>query len=65
MFRGAATCLDTWSASTDYQPTADLSDGATATASSFQLRPFTNLRPARAIDDDRRTRWASRWNDGQ
>ena len=44
-------------------PGASDPQGAVATASSTEWSLTGRLRPGSAIDDDRSTRWASRWGD--
>lgn len=63
LLRGPESYLRTWSATADWQQGADLTKGAVATASSTEWTLTGRLRPGSAIDDDRSTRWASRWGD--
>ncbi|MCH0539268.1 discoidin domain-containing protein [Streptomyces sp. MUM 203J] len=63
--RGAQSYLDTWKASEHHEASRDLAAGAPATASSTEFNPFVSHRPAKAVDRDPRTRWASRWSDSQ
>ncbi|GGX84860.1 hypothetical protein GCM10010515_60360 [Streptomyces fructofermentans] len=65
LFRGAESYLDTWGASEHHAAGADLSTGASATASSSEWSLFTSYAPGRAVDDDTGTRWASDWSDDQ
>ncbi|MCZ2523704.1 galactose-binding domain-containing protein [Streptomyces sp. HB2AG] len=63
--RGAESYLGTWRATERHRPAADLAAGVPATASSSESNPFTDYGPARAVDRDRNTRWASDWSDDQ
>ncbi|MEV5269390.1 discoidin domain-containing protein, partial [Streptomyces werraensis] len=65
LFRGAESYLTTWGATERHRPAANLARGAEATASSAEWNPFTSYAPARAVDGDQGTRWASDWSDGQ
>ncbi|MGW1555827.1 galactose-binding domain-containing protein [Streptomyces sp. NPDC002144] len=65
LFRGAESYLDTWGATERHQASANLADGASATASSAEWNPFTSYAPDRAVDGTRDTRWASDWSDDQ
>ncbi|MFJ3445341.1 discoidin domain-containing protein [Streptomyces sp. NPDC086081] len=65
LMRGAESYLDTWGASESHKPAADLATGATASASSSEWSLFTSYQPHRAVDGDRRTRWASDRSDDQ
>ncbi|MFF8288602.1 discoidin domain-containing protein [Streptomyces sp. NPDC016309] len=65
LFRGAESYLTTWGASERHRPDENLAAGAAASASSAEWNPFTSYAPARAVDGDPRTRWASDWHDPQ
>ncbi|MFV0132096.1 discoidin domain-containing protein [Streptomyces sp. HMX87] len=65
LFRGAESYLDTWGASERHRPAVNLAGKAPATASSTEWNPFTSYAAGRAVDGDRKTRWASDRSDGQ
>ncbi|GAA2473347.1 discoidin domain-containing protein [Streptomyces longisporus] len=65
LMRGAESYLDTWGATEQHQASVDLAKGAAATASSSEWNPFTSYQPARVVDGDDGTRWASDWSDDQ
>ncbi|MFF0745515.1 discoidin domain-containing protein [Streptomyces sp. NPDC004111] len=66
MFSGAESYLRTWANSEKYEPGKNLAAGASASASSTEWwDPFTNFAPARAVDGDTGTRWASEWKNDQ
>ncbi|RKT03404.1 membrane dipeptidase (peptidase family M19) [Streptomyces sp. 3211.6] len=66
LFRGAESYLTTWGASEKHQGSVNLATGSAASASTSQWwNPFVDYSPARAVDGDSGTRWASEWNDGQ
>lgn len=62
---GAQMYLDTWNATTAWRQQDNLARGRSASASSTEWTLFGTLKPARAVDDNRGTRWASRWSDDQ
>lgn len=64
MFRGAESYLDTWGATESWDPSANLAAGAKATASSAEW-PRALYGPAKAVDGNTSTRWASDWFDDQ
>ncbi|WP_442817442.1 galactose-binding domain-containing protein [Streptomyces sp. NBC_01216] len=66
MFRGAESYLRTWGASEQHRAGVNLAARAPASASSSEWwNPFVSFVPGRAVDGDRRTRWASEWSDAQ
>jgi hypothetical protein len=65
LFKGAASYLDTWSASRAWTAPPNLATGRPATASSTEWSLFGSLTPARAVDGNASTRWASAWSDDQ
>ncbi|GAA2499301.1 hypothetical protein GCM10010393_34500 [Streptomyces gobitricini] len=64
LFRGAESYLTTWGGSERHR-TENLATGSTASASTSEWNPVTSHSPGRAVDGDRRTRWASDWRDPQ
>ncbi|ORT57194.1 discoidin domain-containing protein [Streptomyces sp. CB03238] len=65
LFRGAESYLTTWGASERHRPDVNLAAGSSVTASTSEWNPFTSYAPGRAVDGDRRTRWASDRRDPQ
>ena len=63
LLRGPESYLRTWASTAGWQEGTDLTKGAVATASSTEWSLWDSYRAGRAIDDDRSTRWASRWGD--
>lgn len=64
LFRGAESYLQTWEATQAWTSPANLAAGARATASSSEW-PALLYGPARAVDGNTATRWASGWSDDQ
>ncbi|MGA5553351.1 discoidin domain-containing protein [Streptomyces lavendulocolor] len=64
LMRGAESYLSTWGGSERHRA-VNLAAGAAASASTSEWNPFTSYAPGRAVDGDRRTRWASDWRDPQ
>lgn len=65
MLRGPETYLRTMSSAATWEKGADLTEGATASASSTEWTMLGRYLPGRAVDDDQATRWASAWREGQ
>ncbi|RYZ60705.1 MAG: discoidin domain-containing protein, partial [Proteobacteria bacterium] len=58
---GSESYLQTWGATSDFQPGANLAREAIASASSTEWNLLTDLKPGRAIDGKLSTRWASKY----
>ncbi|MEV0225594.1 discoidin domain-containing protein [Streptomyces sp. NPDC050704] len=65
LMRGAESYLDTWGASESHQAGVNRAAGSAVSARSSESNPFTSYAPARAVDGDAGTRWASDWSDDQ
>lgn len=65
LLRGPETYLRTLKATEEYQRGANLAEGMPAKASSTEWTVLGRYLPAKAVDGQSETRWASQWKDGQ
>lgn len=62
---GAQMYLDTWGDTRGWREQPNLARGQRVTASSTEWTLTNRLAPAKAVDGDLGSRWASRWSDAQ
>lgn len=66
LFAGAESYLRTWGNTEKHESGKNLASGAAASASTTEWwNPFVGFAPAKAVDGDKDTRWASEWKDDQ
>lgn len=65
LYQGAESYTRTFEATAEWQEGADITAGHRASASSTEWTLFGTYAPAKAIDDNASSRWASTWKEGQ